>query len=59
MFLIGSGGRISCEVSGRRKHGKGLKIFCVHVHYYWSEENGNKDEEDAACEKWILYYTQI
>ena len=33
---------------------KDWKLSCVHVHYYWSEENGTKDEGDAACEKWML-----
>ena len=30
-FFLGHGGRISCEVTGRRKHGKGLEVPCVYT----------------------------
>jgi hypothetical protein len=30
-FFLGRGGRISCEVTGRRKHGKGLEVPCVYT----------------------------
>ena len=28
-FFLSHGGRISCEVTGRRKHGKGLEVPCA------------------------------
>ena len=28
---MGRGGRISCEVTGRRKHGKGLEVPCIYT----------------------------
>ena len=30
-FFLGHDGRISCEVTGRRKHGKGLEVPCVYT----------------------------
>ena len=30
-FFLGHGGRISCEVTGRRKYGKGLEVPCVYT----------------------------
>ena len=30
-FFLGRSGRIACEVTGRRKHGKGLKVLCVYT----------------------------
>ena len=30
-FFLGRGGKISCEVTGRPKHGKGLEIPCVYT----------------------------
>ena len=29
-YFLGHDGAISCEVTGRRKHGKGLEVSCVH-----------------------------
>ena len=30
-FFLRRNGRISCEVTGRRKHGKGLEVPCVYT----------------------------
>ena len=30
-FFLGRGGKIFCEVTGRRKHGKGLGVPCAYT----------------------------
>ena len=41
--FLNHGGKISCAVTGRRKHGKGLEVPCVYK-FLGSEKNDTENE---------------
>ena len=43
-FFLGHGGTITCEVTGSRKHGKGLEVPCVYT-FVGKEKNIMKLKE--------------